>query len=680
MADPQQETFTDVQPIQQKAAPAADASAPQETFTDVTPIAVSKPPIAALPKNYSKPDDLPKAAGAPVTPSGEKAATQEGMHYTGVIAPIKSEEQRKVITTPTATENHIAAPFIAANEKADKMAQAGAEAGREAGAGWVQGASGGASGMSPTPRQTPLTDEQSRALNPTATGIAEGVGGFIGGTVADPRQVAMLVAAMPVAEAGPIFSRVLAAGFAANMGKDTYEGVKALQKDWDSLTEEQRGERMGQLGITGLLTAATAYHASGFEPKTPEVKQAEANVKALEADRATAQAAYDKALAEHNKHTASHAQGIQSPEKVVKELNKTKAALDEATAHHELAKEALASKVAAQRAGAAGGKPAVSVKPTPAPAPEVPTEAIEAQPSPLKPLGTPEPAPALPAINVKTPGQIQPETFPQTPTEQPRTPLGRIELAGGQGTMGKPPLLTEGTPEGPQLPPGGLPQIKMPEAPKPAPQPAAVDEAALRALSAKEGKVVETPEKKVGRLLQEALKPEKKTEYKGEERRKAPTTNAEMAYTGSERRNAAKDTAGVNATIARDQNMPKSPAEEFSEKKAVEKPKEVFYRGTNAEEAKKIEETGKITPDAFSSGHITPDKSTAEAYAKQNGGKVYSVNAEHVPEKDLAHYRETGRGPITLSSCGKSTNSPSNQQCYSVRRQCQKRGHDCSKH
>ena len=51
MADPQQETFTDVQPIQQKAAPAADASAPQETFTDVTPIAVSKPPKAPAPKS-----------------------------------------------------------------------------------------------------------------------------------------------------------------------------------------------------------------------------------------------------------------------------------------------------------------------------------------------------------------------------------------------------------------------------------------------------------------------------------------------------------------------------------------------------------------------------------------------------------------------------------------------------
>ena len=258
----------------------------------------------------------------------------------------------------------------------------------------------------------------------------------------------------------------------------------------------EKGTGAVKEGIKGRVQDAVANAT-----KTPEIRQAEANVKALEADRAAAQVAYDKALAEHNKHAASHAQGIQSPEKVVKELTKTQAALDEATAHHELAKEALANKVAAQptipqRISTAAGKAAASVLPTPAPAPEVPTETIEAQPSPLKPLGTPEPAPALPAINVKTPGQIQPETFPQTPTEQPRTPLGRIELAGGQGTMGKPPLLTEGTPEGPQLPPGGLPQIKMPEAPKPAPQPAAVDEAALRALSAKEGKVVETPLRK----------------------------------------------------------------------------------------------------------------------------------------------------------------------------------------
>ena len=155
--------------------------------------------------------------------------------------------------------------------------------------------------------------------------------------------------------------------------------------------------------------------------------------------------------------------------------------------------------------------------------------------------------------------------------------------------MGKPPLLTEGTPEGPQLPPGGLPQIKMPEAPKPAPQPAAVDEAALRALSAKEGKVVETPEKKVGRLLQEALKPTEKTkeipapetketpeEYKGEERRE----NARPAtMTPTEIEEAMKNrkpvhtpfdvTQGAMDTIKRDKDLPKSPAEEFSEKTAV---------------------------------------------------------------------------------------------------------------
>jgi hypothetical protein len=53
------------------------------------------------------------------------------------------------------------------------------------------------------------------------------------------------------------------------------------------------------------------------------------------------------------------------------------------------------------------------------------------------------------------------------------------------------------------------------------------------------------------------------------ERRKAPATNAEMAYTGTERRNAVKDTAGVNETIARDQNMPKSPAEEAKARAAA---------------------------------------------------------------------------------------------------------------
>ena len=68
-------------------------------------------------------------------------------------------------------------------------------------------------------------------------------------------------------------------------------------------------------------------------------------MKALEADRAAAQAAYDKRWLSITS-TLPLTHSIQSPEKVVKELTKTQAGLDEA-AHHELAKQALARKLPA---------------------------------------------------------------------------------------------------------------------------------------------------------------------------------------------------------------------------------------------------------------------------------------------------------------------------------------------
>jgi Protein of unknown function (DUF3293) len=295
--------------------------------------------------------------------------------------------------------------------------------------------------------------------------------------------------------------------------------------------------------------------------KSPEVKQAEANVEATKKPLEAAQSKYDAAAAEHAKYSASHAQGIDSPKSVRSALDKAKEELDEAQAHHELAKEHLqktqtAAQTVPQRVGEAAGRAAAKVLPTPKATPEVPTEQVEAAPTPkMKQLGAPEPVkPPVPAINVKTPGQVQPETFPQEPKPLPRSPLGRIELANNQGTMGKPPLLTEGTPIGPKVPEGGLPKIKAPEAPKvEAPKPV-TDEAALRALSAKKGELVETPEKKIHRLLQEALKPEEPKakiavpetkaseetteKRKGTERRQEETPVAEERRVGS-RRNAA---------------------------------------------------------------------------------------------------------------------------------------------
>ena len=259
-------------------------------------------------------------------------------------------------------------------------------------------------------------------------------------------------------------------------------------------------------GIKDRVNAKTAELV-----KSPEVKQAETNVEATKKPLEDAQAKHAAAAAEHAKYSASHAQGIDSPKAVRSALDKAQAELDEAQAHHDLAKEHLAKTQAAQptipqQVGGAVGRVAAKVLPTPK---EVPAEQVEALPT-LNKIGAPESAkPAATPINVKTPGQVQPETFPQTPTERPRTPFGRIELANNQGTMGKAPLLTEGTPIGPKVPEGGLPKIKMPEVE--APKPEVATAADLRSLKAKEGKVVDTNDNVEGRihkLLQEALKPE----------------------------------------------------------------------------------------------------------------------------------------------------------------------------
>lgn len=287
--------------------------------------------------------------------------------------------------------------------------------------------------------------------------------------------------------------------------------------------------------------------------KTPEVKQAESNVEALAKVREAAEAKHKAALAEHNKYQASHAQGIGSPEKIVNEVTKAKDALDEAEAHHELAKEDLEAKKAAQptipqRVGGAVGRTAAKVLPSPAPAPEVPTENVEAAPV-LSKLGEKAPAkPAMAPINVKTPGQVQPETFPQEPKPNTRPSYGRIALAGDQGVMGKPLMLTEGTPEGPKVPAGGLPKIKLPEPEAPKPQTGTA--ADLKALKVKEGKVIdtdETPEGRIGRLLQEALKtdtgtnknfPAAKVEEAPTENRSSERRVADEDHEGGERRQA----------------------------------------------------------------------------------------------------------------------------------------------
>jgi len=79
-------------------------------------------------------------------------------------------------------------------------------------------------------------------------------------------------------------------------------------------------------------------------------------------------------------------------------------------------------------------------------------------------------------------------------------------------------------------------------------------------------------------------------------------------------------------------------------------PEQTFYHGANAEGTQAIEQSGRIEPRSLTQAHLTPDRATAASYAKNNGGKVFAVKASDLPPDVLAHFNETGRGPIVLNS------------------------------
>ena len=275
-------------------------------------------------------------------------------------------------------------------------------------------------------------------------------------------------------------------------------------------------------GITEPLTdAAEKMKVHGLSPEGAKAQQLGERAIKYEKEAAKTQADVDM-------HSASKENyGIDAPEDVLRANEKAQLKAREARFHANAAKE-VADKVRTE--GTA----------KPAPQPEVPTEQIEAmkRPGAPKPAATPE--------NVKTPGQIRPErTAAEEPLqEKPQVPVGQRQLPNAQGTVGTQKLLTrpelpveapaagtEPTPdwktkepaaevkseypefpmvrpgEAPAAPKAGMPQMKLPEEAPKSGIPQMTDEAALRALEAKEGKVVTNPKKLVGEQLKEALKP-----------------------------------------------------------------------------------------------------------------------------------------------------------------------------
>src|ERR1035437_4853261 len=416
----------------------------------------------------------------------------------------------------------------------------------------------------------------------------EGLGDVM--TATAPLMVPAAIAA-PGVTAGALVGGGVGAKVGGKVGgtvaEALHEGAGPTGEDIGSTVGMIAGAHRGGIKAEQIGREITPQN----EAKTPlkdltdVQRKATEHVDALEKDRATAKTKLDKAQAKYDQHIASHEQGIESPAPVKNARDKAAAEHNEAVAHHELAKERLA-------------KLMVSPTAEPAPKPEVPAEQIEAAPSPLAKLGNTQPPTVSPA-HAST-------TIPQEPTPAPRPSYGRIALPEGQGTMGTRKLLTEGTPEGPKVPEGGLPKINLPEE-KPAPKPV-TDEASLRALEAKKGVVTENTPKKVHELLKESLKPaEKAPEYAGEERREvprqAPKSAAEVEEAIKNRKPVQTPfdvTQGAMDTIKGDQNMPKHPAEQFPQEvlppKEAPKGDRAFGKRIDAQRAEEERNTIEAAP------------------------------------------------------------------------------------
>lgn len=209
-------------------------------------------------------------------------------------------------------------------------------------------------------------------------------------------------------------------------------------------------------------------------------------------------------------HEAGRQQGIPAPADVVKAHADAQAAVQEAEAHLKAAQKDYADKMAS--------------KGVPVEEPITPEAVEAARPSPTdeelkarqeKLMGQIEEKAGIEQSkptpeNVKLPGQVQPETFPQEPTEAPKVDeSARMRpLAGGQGTMGRR-LALPAMREPEQM---GLPlEEPAPEAPKkplgevlpPEKRASAAEMAGLKPVG---GRVIEAPDKAVAPLVQEGLK------------------------------------------------------------------------------------------------------------------------------------------------------------------------------
>ena len=481
MAD---QTFTDVQPIDQ-------TKPVQQSFTDVQPLSTTsaKPSPERQALMTPDPNTLPKAARSsyemrPVLPSGERPgamqaqgptkSTDKPAYFPG-LAPGVHQEGKPSVSGLWDVYN---APVLPAG----KMETTGNE-----------------------------YYEKHRTSDPYKAAVAK--------TVADAGKTTRQFLTSPLAVttlgAGPALetaggavkagAKLLPMAFGARGAQETYQGAKDIAQHGVTPENVQQtlegagqvffggagtaeGTEFGNKPATEVMTApvraagktynvitqevpgAAGYLVGGYPGSVaargvkgliPEAgegitefgkTQESTNLSKQESNLKKAQQAHAKAKAELDSYAASEAQAPGStPEKTVKAEEKARQAMEDAQFHRDAAKEALDKSRAP--------------KPTPK------DQTIQADPyagiqgdidrmAPKVRPAMPEPAPVPENPVRRTPGQVQPETFPQEPTAAPQPATGPVEGPGFR--MGA----TKALPEAPLTFPQ---EILPPEKPEPAP-------------------------------------------------------------------------------------------------------------------------------------------------------------------------------------------------------------------
>lgn len=212
-------------------------------------------------------------------------------------------------------------------------------------------------------------------------------------------------------------------------------------------------------GIAGKMLISREAITNLLEKgETFGLPKAEADLRLLEDRAAESAKAHEKAADEYSRYHNSKARGVEPPEDVVKKYEKTKRIADEDRFHADQAREALEEQRAQERE--AKNRPEETPNWAAGIAGDLDKEAPRVNPAEPEAKGQ---GPLRP-INVKGPGEVQPEVFPQAPTERPQVPSASatIPLAEEGGVRVGRPKQLGAKEEGAQIPQKASP-ILLPE-------------------------------------------------------------------------------------------------------------------------------------------------------------------------------------------------------------------------